>query len=286
MPDYSNGAFNRDEFFSHFERRRSELKISYFDKYGTIQTFYYNPVTTITKPDDLSEPMVLQGTDNVALLFLLPCKLFNPYLTDRQAAALKDLAQRADLPCHLGFSDYTDYQMYFEDHTSENRLLYASRFLTEWVEDSLRETMTEKTLGKNAKKNAMPLEFRRIFKDQADKGCFDIVPADTMAYVPPSPGGTIEFPNWINPGDYSQWPYPSSACHQKMRADGWLFRFPKPSTHTVLNMAKKYQKLLNDEDAAAPPSPEESLYEIMKKTTAAALDLFKKEVTKKMTKQR
>ena len=280
MPDYSNRSFNHTEFLKHFERKRSEPHISYFDKYGTIQTFYYNPVKTITKPDDLSEPMVLQSADDVTLLFLLPCKLFNPYLTDRQATALKEFAQRADLPRHLGFSDYTDYKMYFEDHTSENRLLYASRFVTIWVEDSLRETMTEKTLGKNAKKNAMPPEFRRIFKDQADKGCFDIVPADTMAYTPPSPGGTIEFPNWINPKDHTQWPHPSSAHYQKMQSDGWLFRFPKPSTHTVLNMAKKFQKLLNDEDAVAPPSPEKPLYEVMKKTTAAALALFKKEVTK------
>ena len=125
----------------------------------------------------------------------------------------------------------------------------------------------------------MPLEFRRIFKDQADKGCFDIVPADTMAYVPPSPMA-IELPNWINPEDHTQWPHPSSAHYQKMRSDGWLFRFPKPSTHTVLNMAKKFQKLLNAEDATASPIPEGSLYEVMKKTTDAALALFKKEVTK------
>lgn len=272
MADYSSTSTttNHIAFLKHFERMRSKPHISYFDKYGTIQTFYYNPVKIITKPDDLSEPMVLQSDDEVTLLFLLPCKLFNPYLTDRQATAIQELAQHADLPRHLGFTDYTDYKMYFEDHPSENRLLYASRFVSIWAEASLRENVTET----DANKDTIPLEFRRIFKDQADKGCFDIVPVDTMAYVPPSSGGTIEVPSWINPDDDTQWPNPSSAHHQKMQSDGWVFYFPKPSTHTVLNMIQKYQKLLNDEDATAPSQPEEPLHEVMKRTTAAALTLF------------
>ena len=62
-----------------------------------------------------------------------------------------------------------------------------------------------------------------------------------------------------------------------MQSDGWVFRFPKPSTHPVLNMIKKYQKLLNDEDSTAPSHPEETLHEVMKRTTAAALTLFTKE---------
>ena len=279
MPDFSNGrSFDHTAFLKHFERKLSEPHISYFDKYGTIQTFYYNPVKIITKANDLSEPMVLQSDDEVTLLFLLPCKLFNPYLTDRQATAIQEFAQHADLPRYLGFTDYTDYQMYFEDHTTENRLLYASRFVSIWVEDSLRAEKNES--GANANQNTMPLEFCPIFKDQADKGCFDIVPADTMAYVPPSPGSTMTFPQWINPGDDTPWPNPSSAHHQKMQSDGWVFRFPKPSTHAVLDMIKKYQKLLNDEDSSAPSEPEEPFQEIMKRTTAAALDLFTKEITK------
>lgn len=261
MGDLNNKRFNTVAFLKHFERRVVEPQKPYFDTRGAIHTFYYDPATIITHPDNLYDPLVLKGTDEVTLLFLIPCKLFNPYLTTRQAEVLKELAQQNDLPRYLGFFNYTEYRAYFEDRDlCEVRLRRVNQIVADWV----------------TKTDTMPLEFRRIFKDQAAKKCFDIVPADTIAYVPPSPGGTIELPSWINPDDDSQWPQPSHEHYAKMRSDGWLFHFPKPTTHTVLKLTQKYDEVLFDEDTTTSEMP---LYDRMKHTTAAALTLFEKEVT-------
>ena len=79
------------EFMQLYERKTFEDHISYFDKYGTIKTFYFQVPKSVFKPDCVDEPMVLTGTDDVTLLFLVPCKFLTPGLTATCAEALKEL---------------------------------------------------------------------------------------------------------------------------------------------------------------------------------------------------
>lgn len=261
------------EFMERFERKSFEQRISYFDKYGKIKIFYFTPPSSVFKPDCVNEPMVLTGTDGVTLLFLLKCKFFTPGLTDRRADALKELQEKTGLPAHLGFFDYVDYQMYFEDHTSENRIIRANSIVTSWVS---RNIPCDKPIG-GKQRDTMQLEFRRIFKGLANDGCFDIVPEDTMAYIPPADGGTMELPGWIDTkedADDSQWFYPEANHYRQLKKDGWRLRFPKVSTHAILKWSQNFQKLVDGEE-----ENEDHPYtcESMKKTTEAAIALFKKE---------
>lgn len=268
---------NKDflELMKRFETTLKEDHISYFDKYGTVKTFYFQVPSSVFKPDCVNEPMVLTGTDDVTLLFLVPCKFFTPGLSDKSATALKELQQKTGLPAYLGFFDYIDYKVYFENHTSENRILKANNILQQWV---------ARNIPCSTKKDVMPLEFRRIFKHMANNGRFDIVPEATMAYIPPANGATMELPGFIDPqedADDSQWFYPEANHYQQLKKDGWRLRFPKASTHTILKWADNFQKLIDgDPDAELETENDPSTYESMKKTTEAAIALFKKEVEK------
>ena len=264
------------EFMKRFERKIFEERISYFDKYGEIKTFYFTPPSSVFKPECVDEPMVLTGTDGVSLLFLVKCKFFTPGLTDTRANALKELQSKTGLPAYLGFFYYIDYKMYFEDHTSENRMIKANTIVSFWVAQNI--SCGKPILGRD--RGVMPLEFRRTFKQMANNGCFDIVPEDTMAYLPQVDGKTMELPGWINTkedaGD-SQWFYPTIGLYQQLKDEGWRLRFPKASTHTILKWSQNFQKLIDGDPNAEESDNHPSSYESMKKTTEAAIALFKKE---------
>ena len=245
-----------------------ESHVSYFDKYGTIKTFYYYIPSSVFKGVD--EPMVLKGTDGETLLFLVPCKFFTPGLTTICAEALKELQGKTGLPTHLGFFDAIDYATYFEDDTSESRLIKANTIVTQWVTKNI--PCGKPRNGKQ--RDAMPLELRRRFKQMANNGRFDIVPEDTMAYLPQDNGRTMEIPGWINPQedkDDSQWSYPASDLYQQLKDQGWRLRFPKASTHTVLKWADNFSKLIAGNEEAG-----NATRATMKKTTNAAVTLQKR----------
>ena len=221
------------ELMKPIQRKNFEQRISYFDKYGDIKTFYFTPPSSVFKPGCVDEPMVLTGTDGVTLLFLVRCKFFTPGLTDTRTEALKELQNKTGQPAHLGFFDYLDYKLYFEDHTSENRIIKANAIVAFWVERSI--PCSKNIRGRN--RDTMLLEFRRIFKGLANNGYFDIVPEDTMAYLPPADGETVELPGFIDPqedANDSQWFYPKVGNYRQLKDDGWRLRFPKASTHTIL----------------------------------------------------
>lgn len=272
-----------DEMMKPIPKKSLEQRISYFDKYGDVKTFYYTPESFYYTPESsvfdpvyVNEPMVLTGTDGVTLLFLVRCKFFTPGLTDTPAQALKELQHITSQPAHLGFYDYIDYKMHFEDHTSENRIIKANSIVASWVVQNIPCGRNKR--GRN--KDNMPLEFRRIFKHKANTGYFDIVPEDTMAYLKPADGETVELPGFIDPqedADDSQWFYPQ-AGHYRQLKDGWRLRFPKISTHKIFKWSNNFQKLIDDQDAEEIEN-DTSQYESMKKTTEAAIDLFKKEAT-------
>ena len=252
------------EFMQRYENKLKEDHISYFDKYGTIKTFYFQVPSSVFKPECVNEPMVLTGTDDVTLLFLIPCNFFTPGLSDKSATALKELQQKTGLPAHLGFFDYIDYKMYFENHTSESRIMKANNMVTQWV---------ARNIPCSTKKDHMPLEFRRIFKQLANNGGFDIVPEATMGYIPPLDGATMELPGWITSqqdADDSQWFYPATNLSQTLKDKGWRLRFPDASTHTVFKWAQHFQKMIEKVES-------DVTYENMKQATEAAIALFKKE---------
>ena len=269
-------ASNNDAYLAlmkRFERKSYEQHISYFGRHGDIKTFYFTPPSSVFKPECVNEPMVLTGTDGVTLLFLVKCKFFTPRLTAPRADAPKELQDKTGMPAHLGFFDYVDYQLYFEPPASENRIIKANDIVTSWVSRNI--PCGKPVRGKQ--RDAMPLELRRIFKGLANNGYFDIVPEDTVAYFPPADGGTVELPGFIDPqkhADESQWFYPKVGHYPKLKEDGWRLRFPKASTHAILKWSQDFQKLIDrDEERENDPSP----YEVMKKTTEAAITLFKKE---------
>ena len=267
------------ELMKPIQRKSFEQRISYFDKYGDIKTFYFTPPSSVFKPGCVDEPMVLTGTDGVTLLFLVRCKFFTPGLTDTRAEALKELQKKIGLPAHLGFFDYIDYQMYFAEPASEKRIIKANAIVDSWVASNIPCGKTIR--GRN--RDTMPLEFRRIFKQLVNNGYFDIVPEDTMAYLQPADDETVELPGFIDPqedADDSQWFYPKVGHYPQLKDDGWRLRFPKASTHTILKWSHNFQKLIDGDPDAEEVENDPSPYESMKKTTEAAIALFKKEAKK------
>ena len=265
---------NHLELMARVEKKDSEQKITYFDRYGDINTFYFTPQSSVFDPERVNEPMIITGTDGVTLLFLVRCKFFTHGLTDTRADALKELQGKTNLPAHLGFFDYFDYQMYFTDRASAIRVVKANAFVKSWVERNI--PCGKPILGRDT--SVMPLEFRRAFKELADNERFDIVPEDTIAYLPAIDGATMELPGWINPQDNendSQWFHPDIGHYQSFKQAGWRVRFPKASTHAILKWLDHFQKLLDDGDE------NKITYESMKQTTQAAIALFKKEAQEK-----
>ena len=165
--------------------------------------------------------------------------------------------------------------MYFTDRASEIRIIKANTFVASWVERNI--PCGKPILGRD--RGVMPLEFRRSFKQMANNGCFDIVPEDTIAYLPQVDGKTMELPGWINTkedADDSQWFYPDIGHYQQFKQDGWRLHFPKASTHAILKWSDNFQKLISEDQ-----NEENITYESMKKTTRAAIALFKKEAQEK-----
>ena len=263
------------EFMTRVERKDFEQQISYFDRYGDINTFHFTPPSSVFDPERVDEPMVLTGTDGVTLLFLVRCRFFTPGLTDTRADALKELQGKTNLPAHLGFFDYFDYQMYFTDRASEIRIDKANAFVTSWVARNI--PCGKPILGRD--KSVMPLEFRRVFKQLADSGHFDIVPEDTVAYLPAIDGATMELPGWINPEDNeddSQWFHPDLGHYRQFKKDGWRLHFPNASTHAILKWSDHFQKLVDGDE-----NEKNITCESMKQKTQAAIALFKKEAKEK-----
>ena len=251
-------------FMQRYENKLKEDHISYFDNGGNIKTFYFQVPSSVFKPECMNEPFVLTGTDDVTLLFLVPCKFFTPGLSDKSTAALKELQDKTGMPAHLGFFDYLDYERYFENDTSETRIMRANNIVKAWV---------TRNIPCSGKKDHMPLEFRRIFKQWANNGRFDIVPKAVVAYIPPLDARTMELPGWITPQkdvDDSKWFYPATDLSQTLKDQGWRLRFPDASTHTVFKWAKHFQNMIETDESDAT-------YENMKRATEAAIVLFKKE---------
>lgn len=129
--------------------------LDFWDSEGNRSKFSYLEDSSIF---DLPQktPLVLHGVDRHTLLFVLPCKLWNPSLSSEDEKMLESMLTVLELPRHLGFMFYDDYKVYFVGSVTTTRLHMVRR--------ALKKT-----------KNTVSNTLRKLIEDRG----VDIVPIDT-----------------------------------------------------------------------------------------------------------
>lgn len=129
--------------------------VKYFDIYGIINYFNYDSNQSID-----GTRMILKDIHGYRLLFTFPCMLWKPDYEERELSYMRTVQIERALPLYLGFKDYTDYQMYFENYSNQCR------------KQHLREILS----GSDLTCCNLPDNVANIFKTDIQDGKWDIVP--------------------------------------------------------------------------------------------------------------
>lgn len=99
--------------------------IRYFDIYGLVDYFYYD-----TKESINGANTVLKDVKGDRLLFAFPCVLWKPKINQEEFDCMKTVQIKTEIPAYIGFKDYTDYQMYYEQYSTECRQKRLKKMLS------------------------------------------------------------------------------------------------------------------------------------------------------------
>lgn len=194
--------------------------ICFMDRYASIDYFAYEETESIK----IDEGMVLTDKEYNRVRFLLPCRLWSPDSPafSREHADTVQLGKK--LPQYLGFRDYTDYLMYFESHSANNRVLKMSKIFLKagGIEDL-----------------DIPNNYKASFKSIALQSQWDVVPK-AMKICRFNPALKIELEKDEEEEEYLD--PPQSDLYKEASAKNLFTLFPVVKDHKVVNWMKIHQQ--------------------------------------------